>query len=87
LDDDGEDFRGYSEKSSMTPTRNGGDKDALGSISSFFKRQSTKIKKKYAETDFKGGAQNLGNSITDTSKRAGARISSGIKEIKSSEKT
>ena len=71
----------------MTPTKSGGEQDALESISSFFKRTSTKIKKKYEETNFKGGAQNLGNSITDTSKRAGSKISTSIQEIKQSEKT
>ena len=39
------------------------------------------------DTDFKGGAQNLGKSISDASKRTGAKISRGVKEIKVKEKT
>lgn len=82
--DETEDFRGYSDKSSMD-TKNGPDK--MDSISSFFRRSSTVVKQKYVETDFKGGAQTLSNSISDASKRAGAKISKGVKEIKVKEKT
>lgn len=84
--DEGEDFRGYSSKSSMK-AQSAQQNDPLDSIGSFFRRQSTKISKKYEETDFKGGARELGKSITVTSKKAGSKISEGFKEIKSSEKT
>ena len=45
------------------------------------------MKQKYDDTDFKGGAQNLGKSISDASKRTSAKISKGFKEIKVKEKT
>ena len=45
------------------------------------------VKKKFEETDFKGGAKNLGKSITDASKRTGEKISKGAKEINVKEKS
>ena len=48
---------------------------------------STAVKKKFDDTDFKGGAQNLGKSISDASKRTGAKISKGVKEINVKEKS
>ena len=45
------------------------------------------MKIKYEETDFKGGAKDLGKSIADTSMRTGAKISESIKDIKVKEKT
>ena len=82
--DEKEDFRGYSEKSSMDTGTEG---NSSAAISQFFRRQSTAVKKKYVETDFKGGAKNLGNSITSASKNAGAKISKGVKEINVKQKT
>ena len=45
------------------------------------------IKKKWDDTDFKGGASKLGDSIADSSKKTGSKISSGWTEMKNSEKT
>lgn len=71
--DEGEDFRGYSAKSSMEPEEL---KSTDNSIGAFFRRQTTKIKSNFEQTDIKGGA-----------KRTGARISESIKEINVKEKT
>ena len=82
--DETEDFRGYSEKSSMEKKN---DPDTVAQIGQFFRRSSTRVKQKFEETDFKGGAQNLGKSIADASKRTGAKISKGVKEINVKEKS
>ena len=82
--DETEDFRGYSEKSSMDKKNN---PDTVAQIGQFFRRSSTRVKQKFEETDFKGGAQNLGKSIADASKRTGAKISKGVKEINVKEKS
>ena len=54
--DEREDYRGYSSKSGMGAIRQRDDEDAIDKVGRFFKRQSTQIKRKYEETDFKGGA-------------------------------
>lgn len=80
--DEKEDFRGYSEKSGKDF---GKEKDTVDKIGSFFRRQSTSIKQKYVETDFKGGASDLGKSIKDVSKKTGTKIKQGYKDINSQE--
>ena len=45
------------------------------------------VKKKYEETDFKGGAEKLGKSISNASKRTGEKISKGAKDINVKEKS
>ena len=68
-------------------TTSGDNTDIGKQLGSFFRRQSTKVKQKYEDTDFKGGANDLGKSISAASKKAGSKISEGFKEMKESEKT
>jgi len=53
------------------------EKAALDQIGAFFKRSGTKIKNKYKETDFKGGASNLGKSIAEISKETSKDVKKG----------
>ena len=69
--DDQEDFRGYQVEEN---------KDTIDQIGSWFRRSSTQIKKKWEDTDIKGGASDLGKSIADSSKRTGAKIKESFKE-------
>lgn len=55
--------------------------DALDKIGTFFRRQSTSIKQKYQETDFKKEASDLGKSISAGSKKAGTGIKRGFTQL------
>lgn len=80
--DEKEDFRGYSEKSGIDFDKK---PDTVDKIGSFFRKQSMSIKQKYEETDFKGGASDLGKSITSVSKKTGSKISKSFKDINNQE--
>ena len=69
--DDQEDFRGYRVEE---------EKDTLDKIGGWFRRSSTMIKKKWDDTDIKGGASDLGKSIKNTSSKAGDAIKESFKE-------
>ena len=71
----------------MVPQEDEEEKDVFDQVGAFFRRSSTKLKIKYAETDFKGGAKDLGKSISETSKSVGNKMTQGIKEIKAKEKS
>ncbi len=73
LDDD-EDFRGYSKKDDLSKPKK--DAATLEVVGNFLKQSGVSIKKKYNETDFKGGAAAASESIKKT-----------FTSIKESEKT